>query len=229
MRWRSSQPDSAPTSTGMQAPSTAPAFSSQKATRPWAGAPTTSPCRPEEPSVAEYLGGPPLIRNRYHLIKLLIPVSVAVYVVMLPLNFVIEKEHTEVFPFYSWRLFPSIPAWQTSEYALIVHSIDGDEVNSTRYLIPSENIRDSKALKLAVTACTKETQCDETVTEVLYPLILQSLGAQRVEFSIIKARIDLHDIQDNIDDIAAQKVRTTDFFQPHTIIGRWNTHVGRIR
>ena len=171
-----------------------------------------------------------MTRNRYQLIKLLIPVSLALYIVMIPMNFVIEEEHTEVFPFFSWRLFDNVPGWETSEYGLIVHSIDGDEVDGTHYLIPSNNVRDWKVLILAVKACVKDIDCDETITEVLYPIVMQSLGdAKTVEFSIIKARIDLHDIQNNLQDIAAQKVRKTDFFQPHTLIGRWNTQIGRIR
>ena len=169
-----------------------------------------------------------MTRNRYQLIKLLIPVTVVLYIVMLLLHSVIEEEHTEVFPFFSWGLFSIIPDWQTSEYALIVHSIDGDEVDGPLYLIPSNDIRDFKALNLATTACTKDSHCDETVVEVLYPIIEQSLGTKSVEFSIVVASIDLHDIQDNIDDIAVQAASKTDFFQSHTSIGRWNTQVGRI-
>lgn len=169
------------------------------------------------------------MRSRYRFVKLLIPVSVALYIVMLPLNSVIAEDHGEVFPFFSWRLFARIPDWHTTEYGLIVHSIDGEEISGIYYLIPSENIRDWKALRLAVTACTKDDDCEETVAEVLYPIIFQSLAATNVEFSIVKAHVDLHDIQDNIDDLAAQAVSKTDFFQLDTTIGRWNTQLGRIQ
>ena len=170
-----------------------------------------------------------MLRNRYRLIKLLIPVSIALYIFMLPLSSVIETEHGEVFPFFRWRLFSSVPDWQASQYGMTLHSIDGVEVSGTRYLIPSDTIRDWKALRFAAAACRQDNDCDETVAEVLYPIISRSFGTTTVEFSVIRATIDLHDIRDHIEDIAEHRATRTDFFQPYQLIGRWNTQIGRVR
>lgn len=148
---------------------------------------------------------------------------------MLPLNSVLEEDHGEIFPFFSWRLFSRIPDWQTTEYGLLLHSIDGAALDSEYYLIPGNNIRDRKALRSVAVVCRKDVNCDEEVATVLYPILFDSLGTMNIEFSIVRARIDLHDIQDHIDDIAAQVVSKTSFFRPDITIGRWNTQVGRLR
>ncbi len=147
---------------------------------------------------------------------------------MIPLNAVLESEHSEVFPFFKWKLFTNIPDWETFEYALIVDAIDGEPPAETFYLIPSADVRDWKTLRRVATACTKERDCDEAVTEVLFPIIRRALGEQSVDFSIIKAEIDLHDVQDNITDFAEGRLTRTDFFRPSEVIGHWNTHTGRI-
>ena len=148
---------------------------------------------------------------------------------MLPLNSVLEEDHGEIFPFFSWRLFSRIPDWQTTEYGLLLHSIDGASLDSEYYLIPGDNIRDWKALRSVAAVCRRSDNCDEDVATVLYPILFDSLGSMNIEFSIVRARVDLHEIQDNIDDIASRAVSKTSFFRPDTIIGRWNTQVGRIR
>ena len=169
------------------------------------------------------------MRDRHQLITLLIPAILALYIVMLPLNRVIEQEHVEIFPFFHWSLFSVIPDWQTTEYGLMVHSIDGAEVDGNRYLIPNDEVRDWKALLYTAKECKRDGFCDERVEAILFPLVLQRTGAEVVEFSIIEASVDLRDIQEGIRDLAADRTSTTDFFQPRTEIGRWNTQVGRVR
>lgn len=159
---------------------------------------------------------------------MLIPAVIALYVVMLPLNSVLEEDHREIFPFFSWRLFSRIPDWQTTEYGLLLHAIDGAALDSEYYLIPSDDVRDWKALRSVVAVCTRDDDCDEAVATVLYPILFEAVGTMDLEFSIVKARIDLHDIQDHIDDIAVQAVSKTNFFRPETTIGRWDTQVGRL-
>lgn len=168
------------------------------------------------------------MKNRYRLIMALIPTILAFYIVMLPMNRVIEKDHVEIFPFFNWRLFSSVPSAQIWEYALILHSIDGHEVDEPAYLIPNDEIRDWKALRIVAKACRKNVSCASEVTEIIYPIVRRIVDAEIVEFSIIEARVDLHDIRDHIRDIVTQQTRITDFFQPSTEIGRWNTHTGRM-
>ena len=167
------------------------------------------------------------MRNRYRLIMGLIPVILALYVVMLPMNRVIEEEHVEIFPFFSWKLFDNVPNPQATEYGVILHSIDGNEVDGTQYLIPNNNIRDWKALILAVEACEKSTSCDSTVEEVVYPIVRRLADAEIVEFSVIEATVDLYEVRDKIRDLANRQTSKTDFFHPRAAIGRWNTHSGR--
>ena len=63
---------------------------------------------------------------------------------------------------------------------------------------------------------------------MLYPIIRQALGERSVDFSVIKARVDLRGVQDNIADVADGRLTRTDFFRPSEVIARWNTHTGRL-
>lgn len=164
----------------------------------------------------------------YRLVRLFIPVTVVLYLTFIPLNSVIERDHVEVFPFFSWKLFARTPDWDISKYTLIVNTIDGEKVKRTFYLIPSDNIRDQKALNLAARACSDGRDCDDIVAEVLYPIVFDALRTKNVQFSIVHAHLDLDEIQDNIVAIAARAASKTDFFKPHTVVGSWNTQVGRV-
>lgn len=168
------------------------------------------------------------MRSRHRLIMLLIPAILALYIVMLPLNRVIEQEHPEIFPFFDWQLFAYVPDAEISKYGLILESIDGDQVDGVQYLIPNDKIRDWKALALVAETCQKAVSCDAEVMEIVYPIVLQLTATEVIEFRIVKARVDLDDIQANIRDIAAGRASRTDFFQIETEIGRWNTRTGRV-
>lgn len=168
------------------------------------------------------------MRNRYRLIMGLIPVILAFYLAMLPMNRTIEEEHVEIFPFFSWSLFSSVPSVNSSQYSLVLHAIDNNEVDGIRYLIPNDDVRDWKALNLVAEICRRNDPCDSEVVEIIYPIVWRLTGAETAEFSILEARVDLHDIQENIRDIVDQQANITDFFQSRTDIGRWNTRSGRI-
>ena len=169
--------------------------------------------------------------RRFRLTRWAILFFVVLYVVMMPLNSVLEQEHSEVFPFFKWQLFSSIPGWQTHEYGLVVEAIDGQPVEEGSYLIPDAEIRDWKALRFAALACVNndnEADCDDTIAEVIYPIVVRSIGHQKVEFIIVRAEIDLREVQPAVDDIAAGRTSITDFFQSESTIGRWHTKFGRI-
>ena len=102
--------------------------------------------------------------------------------------------------------------WQTFEYGLIIDSVDGHPTEEVRYLLPNTNVRYSKALNLAAYTCTTSIDCSDTVAEVIYPIIHKLTGKENVDFSIVKARIDLHDFRDNITDIVDETAAITDFF-----------------
>lgn len=168
------------------------------------------------------------MRSRHRFVTTLIPALAVLYVVMLPLASLIEEDHREVLPFFSWRLFTRVPDWNTTEHGLLLHSVDGAAVSGAYYLIPSDDIRHWKALQLAVRACKSDSTCDQTVAEVLYPIVFESLGTTNVEFSIVRARVDLRDIQNHVEDLATQRLNKTEFYQVDRTIGRWHTQVGRI-
>ncbi len=147
---------------------------------------------------------------------------------MIPLHAVLETEHVEVFPFFKWKLFTHIPDWEPFEYVLIADSVDGQSMEGTTYLIPSGDIRDWKALRRVASACAKDRGCTEQVTEVLYPIIKRKMGERTVEFSIIKADVDLHDVQDNLTEFANGEMTRTDFLQPGEVVVRWSTSTGRL-
>lgn len=170
-------------------------------------------------------------RRRFRLTRFLIPLFLVLYVVMIPLNSVVEQEHSEVFPFFKWQLFSNIPGWQTHQYALVLEAIDGQPVEAGNYLIPNTEIREWKALRFAVSDCLTEVDivdCDDTIAEVIYPIVVRSTGHHEVEFSIIEAEIDLREVQPAVDDIADGRTPISDFFRSESVVGRWNTEFGRI-
>lgn len=155
------------------------------------------------------------------LVRLLAPAIVVLYVIMIPLNSAIETDHSEIFPFFKWKLFAHIPDWETYEFALIVDAIDGDDVEGTYYLIPNDSVRDWKALRLAALACRDGIDCDETVAEVIYPIIRRDLGDSSVDFRIVRAQVDLRDVQDHVSELTEGEIAATDLFQPIEVLGRW--------
>ena len=166
--------------------------------------------------------------RRYRLTKLLVPAFLVLYIAMIPLHSVLETEHGEIFPFFRWKLFSHIPDWQSYDYGLVVDAIDGQPTSGVHFLIPNPDIRDWKALRLAVSACAAEIDCDETVAEVLYPIVHQNLGDRSVDFSIVRTTADLHDVQANIDGLVDGTTTRADLTRPTRVLSRWNTETGRI-
>ena len=160
--------------------------------------------------------------------KLLVPGFIVLYIAMIPLNSVLESDHVEIFPFFKWKLFADIPSWESYEYGLVIDAIDGEPTAETFYLVPSDDVRDWKALRRVAIACAKDRGCDEAVTGVLYPIVRRAFGERSIDFSIIKADVDLRELQDNIDDFADGRLTRTDFFRLSEVIVRWNTRTGRL-
>ena len=70
--------------------------------------------------------------------------------------------------------------------------------------------------------------CDKAVKQRLYPIVNRLARGKDVEFSIIKARIDLREVQRGIGSLAKGEAKRTDFFRPDRFIGRWTTGGGRV-
>lgn len=120
------------------------------------------------------------------------------------------------------------PDWQTTEFGLVIDAVDGEPTEGDYYLIPSPDIRDWKVLSTTAWACRRGDPCDDTVADVLVPIVRQAFGGRSVDFSIIEAEVDLADVRDGIDDLADGNATRTDFFRPVKVIGQWNTETGRI-
>ena len=167
---------------------------------------------------------------RWRLRRFLIPIALGLCLVMIPLNRWLESEHVEVFPFFKWKLFAHVPDWETVEYGLAIEAVDGEPAPGPgmHWLIPSDDVRDRKALRLAAAACTKDGDCDGAVTEVLVSRIQDAFGDRSVDFRIVQAKVDLRDIGGRVADIADGTVALSDFLRPIKVIGRWNTRTGRL-
>jgi len=169
-----------------------------------------------------------LLKNRFRLAKVLVPAFFVLYLVMIPLNGVLEDDHTEVFPFFKWKLFANVPDWQTTEFGLAIDAIDGEPTDGDVYLIPSTDIRDWKVLSTTAWACRRGDPCDDSVRDVLVPIVRQALGDRSIDFSIVEAEVDLRAVRGGVDDLADGTALRTDFYRPVAVIGRWNTETGRI-
>ena len=168
--------------------------------------------------------------GRYNWLKLLLPCVLVLYPVMVLAGLIIGigAVQGEIFPFFSWRLFSDTPQWAIVKPGLMVHSIDGEPIAGTRYLIPNQDIRDQKALRNAINHCFHPDNCDQAVAQLIFPVVRRLTQGHDVEFSIVNARIDLRDVQQGIGSIAKGKSKRTDFYTPETLIGRWTTTRGRV-
>lgn len=176
--------------------------------------------------------------NRYRLLKYIIPLFLALYLGMVLWKVAIGFAQDEIFPFFSWDLFSENPAWHRTGHGVIVHSVYGEPVSETAWLIPNDNPNGSKALRRAVNACRGFQDCDESVAQFLYPpvqrLAWQNLRVQEsqsfddVEFSIVQASIHLRDLQENIRELASGEIDRVDLFRTPVTLGRWRTVEGRV-
>ncbi len=163
---------------------------------------------------------------RYRWLQLLIPTFLVLYLFLVWLKPVLGIAHAEIYPFFSWRLFSHTPGWHRTANAIAIHAIDGVPVVPSRYLDLSGHI---KKLNTVVKACRHLEHCDTAVAAQLYPLVQQRARGQDVEFSVTRVRIDLRDVQGNIEKLAeGDTVKPRDFYQPERAIGRWSTRHGRI-
>lgn len=179
--------------------------------------------------------------TRYRIVKLIIPLSLIIYVAMLYLHYnsLVASDKLEIYPFAGWRLFSYTPERFGIEFAVVLDSLNEQPVNSSsdaRYLIPNDtytSIDDQSVLKRTVDACAANPDCDEA--EVLLFPVVERLMAERgeentenIEFSIIRVKIDYSDVLEHIRELADGIVKKTDFYEPEHTIGRWSTLSGRI-
>ena len=166
--------------------------------------------------------------NRYQWVKRIIPLFLVLYLFMVWLRPAIGVRQDEIFPFFSWALFSHTSEWETIENGLIVHSIDGQKVNDTRYLIPGREIRHQKTLKNTANVCVRPEECDQVVEEWMYPIVRNITRGYDVEFSIVEVSIDLRDVQRDIWKLSSGEVDHTDFYKVDSVTGSWSTARGPV-
>ena len=147
---------------------------------------------------------------------------VVFYLLMVWLRSATGHQQDEIFPFFAWSLFSLTPAWERTENAVLLHAMDGEPTEGTRYLIPSDDISDAKVLRRAVDACGRdEAVCDAAVEAWLFPIVRRLTDGGSVEFGIVKARVDLRRAQREIRRLADGTAKKADFFRPEREVGRW--------
>ena len=160
--------------------------------------------------------------SRPRLTRAFISLFVVFYLLMVWLRSAIEHEQDEIFPFFAWSLFSLTPAWERTENAVLLHAMDGEPTEGTRYLVPTDDISDAKVLRRAVDACERDAEaCTAAVEAWLFPLVRRLANGGSVEFSIVKARVDLRGAQREIRRLADGTAKKTDFFRPEREVGRW--------
>ena len=126
----------------------------------------------------------------------------------------------EIYPFFAWTLFTWTPPWERAANAVLLHGIDGEPADG--YLIPSAKIADANALRRTVDACERDpVACDAAVEGWLFPVVRRLTNGGSVEFSIVKARVDVRAAQREIRRLADGTAKKTDFFRPEQEVGRW--------
>ena len=159
--------------------------------------------------------------SRYRFVKALIPLFLAFYLFMILLHLAVNFRQSEIYPFFQWWLFSTTPGWERTDHAVILHALNGEPVDGVRFLIPNDSIRDRKVLELTVDACGEPAGCDAAAAQLLFPAVRRLTGAGNVEFSIVRARVDLRAAQREMQRLADGEAHATDFFRPETEIGRW--------
>lgn len=162
---------------------------------------------------------------RHKFLRLFIPFCLIFYLLMVALTPIITmEEHGEIFPFFSWRLFDEIPQRFKYTDAVIVHSIYGAPVDGARYIIPSDVIDHTKSLRRAMNVCHNEPrlQCDAAVRQFVAPAVNEIVQGE-VEFSIVRASVDLLDLQAGIGAMESGEADLFHFYRLHRVLGRWST------
>lgn len=178
-------------------------------------APTSSPPRTRP---VRSVGSP---LRRYRLARVLIPATLVLYV-FLALLWRQLGMPGEIYPFFAWTLFSQTPDRHVTERAVLAHAIDGEPLAEPRYLIPARSADDWKVLERTVIACDGgEAACDRAVHRWLAPVVQRRAGSERVDFSIVRVRIDLHEVRREIGALAAGDVAKDAFYEIESVVGRW--------
>lgn len=164
--------------------------------------------------------------TRYRAVIVLVPILVGFYLIVVSLKPALSNTRDAAFPVFSWALFANTPPWIAHKNVVIAHSIDGRPVR--RYLIPARSPAPSKTLRLAISHCRANPDCDDEVRDLLYPIVTRLSGGRSVEFTVATERVDLRKVRADIHAIAAGSVSRMRHFERDRTFGRWSTTGGRL-
>ena len=161
---------------------------------------------------------------RYRVVKYLVFILPLFYLAIVGLKPVLSTHKQETIPFFSWQLFSWTPQWDKKVIGVVAHSIGNEPVTETRYLIPGNDIRDLKILRMVIDICNPSFQsieCAEIVRQTLYPAIKRISQSDSVTFGIVKGIVDMREVREDITDLAEGKTSRTDYYQIDSIMSAW--------
>lgn len=134
---------------------------------------------------------------------------------------------SQIFPFSSWMLYAVPPGWERTEFAIVVHSVGGEAVGEAVYMVPPQSIKYNRYLNnlrwVAEECVRRPERCEEAARRLLYPIVRSSVDGGEVEFSLVRVKIDLREIREDIQKIVERKAARADYYRLVETIGRWRT------
>lgn len=166
--------------------------------------------------------------------KYLIPVVLIVYVLIAGTNLVFGFRAHEIFPFFAWTLFSHTPERIKLQPAMLLHTIDGEPAAGPRYVLPDASGGHRASLQRVFRECgflqdrtgaqpRRADRCEALVQRIVFPIVEWIAAGPRVDFSIVLLRIDLRDVQADLDRIAAGEAAPADHYRLDRLLGRWTT------
>ena len=131
---------------------------------------------------------------------------------------------SEIFPFFAWTLYSVPPGWEKEDFAVVVHSVGGEAVGEAGYMVPRgvKHNKYLKSLRWAAEECVQRPkECEGVVRQLLYPIVRSSVGEGEVEFSLVRVKIDLREIREDIQKIVEGRAAKADYYRFVETIGRW--------
>ncbi len=112
--------------------------------------------------------------SRYRVVKYLLFILPLFYLMIVGLKPVLSPYKQETIPFFSWQLFSWVPQWHKPIVGVIAHSVENESIADPYYLIPGEDIRYLKVLRMVREMCDPsffDDRCTEIIKQTLYPTI----------------------------------------------------------
>ncbi len=74
-----------------------------------------------------------------------------------------------------------------------------------------------------------ENECLHAVERVLLPIVAHLAGSREVEFSLVRATVDLRDVREGIRDLHAGRTQLPDYYRVAAVLSRWASGPGGLQ